>query len=137
VTDRAIALELSLEHGRTVFEPGARLSGIAAWSARAAPSGMELRLGWVAQGPGGRDLKIVETIPLREPLAVERRPFILTLPSAPYSFRGGLISLTWTLDLVAQPGDDKARIALTIAPGRQAIDLRKADTPPSWSAEDE
>ena len=120
-------LGLELEQGRTVFEPGGRVSGVAAWSAGVVPLGMELRLIWATHGPGGRDFTIAETIPLRKPLAAERRPFIFTLPMAPYSFRGSLISLAWTLELVAQPGEEKALVELTVAPERRAIDLRPQD----------
>lgn len=126
MNDPAATLEISLEDGRTVFEPGGRVTGVAAWSARRAPPGMELRLSWAARGPGGRDFKIAETIPFRQPLASERRPFILTLPLGPYSFRGSLISLEWVLELVALPGEEKTGVALTVAPGQQAIDLRRA-----------
>jgi hypothetical protein len=122
-TQRSIALELSLEHGHTQFEPGARVSGVAFWSAPSAPAGLELRLSRLSQGPGGRDFKIVETIALAAPQAAERRPFILTLPAAPYSFRGALISLKWTLELVALPGEEKTGVRLIIAPGRQEIEL--------------
>jgi hypothetical protein len=124
LSDRAITLELDLERGRTLFEPGGRVMGVAAWSARTAPSGMELRLSWAVQGPGGRDFKIAEALPFQQPLATDRRPFILTLPLAPYSFRGSLISLVWLLELVAAPGDEKVQVGLTVAPGSEAIDLR-------------
>lgn len=130
MTDRSIVLALDLEHGRTLFEPGARVSGVATWSMGMAPMGMELRLIWATHGPGGRDFTIVETIPLAEPRAAERRPFIFTLPKAPYSFRGSLISLVWTLELVALPGEETALVDLTIAPERQAIDIRPGNTRP-------
>lgn len=126
-----LGLELILEQGRARFEPGERVSGVAAWSAsRAAPLGMELRLCWTTEGPGGRDFKIVETIAFREPRAAERRPFILVLPLAPFSFRGSLISLCWTLELVALPGEEKLGVAITLAPGRHMIDLRPSDARP-------
>jgi hypothetical protein len=124
LSDRAITLELNLERGRTLFEPGGRVTGVAAWSARIAPSGVELRLSWAARGPGGRDFKIAQTVCFEEPPPTDRRPFILTLPLAPYSFRGSLISLDWLLELVASPGDEKAQVELTVAPGLKAIDLR-------------
>jgi hypothetical protein len=126
LNDPDVTLELRLEDGRTVFEPGGRVTGVAAWSARRAPPGVELRLSWAVRGPGGRDLKIAETIPFRQPLASERRPLSLTLPLGPYSFRGSLISLEWVLELVALPGEEKVGVALTVAPGQQTIDLRRA-----------
>ena len=123
----AIALALTVDDGQTAFEPGARLAGVAAWSAPAAPRGIELRLSWAMNGRGGRDFKIAETIPLPAPAAAERRPFILTLPEGPYSFRGRLVTLVWTLELVASPGEEKAHVDLVVAPGRETIDLRATD----------
>jgi hypothetical protein len=125
-----MTLELTLEHGRTSFEPGARLAGVAAWSAPAPPRGMELRVAWTLRGKDGRDLHLADTIPLPAPAAAERRPFVLTLPATPYSFRGTLLTLTWTLDLVALPGEETARVNLVIAPRGQAIDLRPQDRLP-------
>jgi hypothetical protein len=123
-------LELALDHGRTQFEPGARAAGVAIWRAALAPLGLELRLSWFLQGKGGRDFKIVQTIPLPDPQPAERRPFILTLPLAPYSFQGVLLSLTWALELVALPGEEKTRVTLVVSPGNRLIELRPADAPP-------
>jgi hypothetical protein len=117
-------LELTVDHGHSAFEPGARLSGVAAWSLSGACSHLEVQLSWTALGWGGRDFKIVETITLPAPERRERRPFVISLPSSPYSFRGALISLSWALELIALPGDDRVRVDLTVAPGRRLIDLR-------------
>jgi hypothetical protein len=119
----SLALELHLDDSSAAFDPGARVSGTAVWSAPTPPRGMELRLAWTLQGKWERDLKIVETIPLPHPLATERRPFDLMLPLAPYSFRGMLLTLTWTLTLVALPGEESAHIDIVVAPGRAAIDF--------------
>jgi hypothetical protein len=119
----AITLALHLEDANAAFDPGARVSGVASWSSPTAPRGMELRLIWVLQGQWERDVRIADTIALPDPQPVERRPFILTLPLAPYSFRGTLLALDWTLELVALPGEEKARVNLVVAPGRRAIDL--------------
>ena len=120
----AVVVELSLEHGQSAFAPGARVGGVASWVAHAALTHLELQLTWTAQGHGGRDRKIVETVTFEEPQAEERRPFIIALPAAPYSFRGALISLTWSLELTAFPGGETARVDLTVAPDRRLVDLR-------------
>jgi hypothetical protein len=119
----APALALALDRPDAAFEPGARLTGVASWTAAAPPRGLELRLSWACRGKGGRDLKIAQTVPLASPGAAEQRPFALDLPSAPYSFQGTLISLCWTLELVALPGEEKARVELTIAPGGAPVVL--------------
>ena len=121
--DRSIALELALDDGSTAFEPGGRISGVAGWTAAAPPHGIELRLRWTSQGAGGRDIKIAGVVALPRPGAAERRPFLLHLPVAPYSFRGKLISLDWALELVAQPGEETVAVPITIAPGRQPLEL--------------
>jgi hypothetical protein len=126
VTAALVEVELRLDHGQSSFEPGARVSGVAGWAARGgAPlTRLELDLSWSAQSVGGRDLKIVETVTFGDPQPEERRPFIFALPEAPYSFQGALISLSWSLELTAHPGHEKARLEVTIAPERRAIDLR-------------
>ena len=124
MTAAALALELTLEHGRTAFQPGARVTGVAVWSAPTAPRGMELRLSWAIHGKGGRDYRIADTIALPAPAATERRPFLLTLPAGPYSFRGKMLTLVWSLELVALPGEEKTRVDLVVAPVGKIIDLR-------------
>ena len=118
-----ITLELLLEDGAAAFDPGARIAGVARWTSSVPPRGIELRLIWALQGKWERDIRIAETIALPDPQPSERRPFFFTLPLAPYSFRGTLLALEWTLELVALPGEEKTSVALVIAPGRRAIDL--------------
>jgi len=126
MTRRAFELSLELENGETSFEPGGRLAGVASWSVSGPLSGIELRLKWTSRGQGGRDIKIADTIALPAPQPNERRPFIVTLPVAPFSFKGTLISVGWELELVALPVEEKASVAITIAPGREALVLEEA-----------
>jgi hypothetical protein len=124
VSAPAITLELHLEDPAAAFDPGARVGGVARWAAASfAPRGLELRLVWTLQGKWERDMRIAATVPLPDPQASERRPFFLTLPLAPYSFRGTLLALEWTLQLVALPGEEKISVPLVLAPGRRTIDL--------------
>jgi hypothetical protein len=119
----AIELRLTLDDEHAAFSPGARVTGVASWSAPRVPRGIELRLSWALTGKGGRDYKIADTFPLPNPTAAERRHFLLTLPDAPYSFRGALLTLSWTLELVALPGEEKTRLELVLAPDGRAITL--------------
>ncbi|HVZ73148.1 MAG TPA: hypothetical protein VHJ20_12295 [Polyangia bacterium] len=119
----ALKLEILLDEGRTSFEPGARLSGVAAWTAPSPPRALEVRLTWTSRSGAGRDVRIEQTLPLDAPSATERRPFAFTLPAEPYSFRGQLVSLTWSVELVAQPGDDTITVPIVVAPGAAPLEL--------------
>ena len=123
MSERPIDLRLTLDDERASFAPGARLDGVAGWTAPRVPRGLELRLIWTLTGKGGRDFKIADTMPLPNPAAAERRRFKLTLPDAPFSFRGALLTLVWSLELVALPGEEKARLELVVAPDGRAITL--------------
>jgi hypothetical protein len=126
MTRAPVALDLHLEHGQSAFEPGTRVGGVAGWVAPpgTALTGLELELRWTSESVAGRDVRIVETVVFDAPLPEERRPFIIALPAAPYSFRGALISLSWSLELTAHPGQERTRLELTIAPERRSVDLR-------------
>ncbi len=137
MTAGPVSLTLELAGGATDFEPGATVSGWAAWSVPVPPVGIELRLVWATLGPGGRDFAIAETVPFARPLVEERRPFVVALPAAPYSFRGRLIALVWTLELVALPGEEKTLVELTVAPERRRIELRDDVATPREAAPDD
>ena len=98
-------LAIQIRDRRTAFSPRETVTGEVSWQLDAPPESAELRLLWSTQGRGITDTGIVQTIPFPNPQAGETRPFTLVLPEAPYSFSGALITLTWTLELLVQPGD--------------------------------
>jgi hypothetical protein len=64
-------------------------------------------------------------------LTEDARSFRFRLPESPYSFSGKLISLTWALELVAEPSKELARQEITLAPGGEAVRLESLpDTKP-------
>jgi len=111
------------------FQPGEEIAGAAQWQLDRQPDSVEVRLLWHTSGKGVADISVVETVPFDSPTPDDTRPFSITAPDAPYSFNGRLISLAWVLELVALPSGENMRIDLVIAPGGQAVDLRKEDTP--------
>jgi hypothetical protein len=52
-----------------------------------------------------------------------RRAFRFVVPEEPYSFSGKLISLTWALEAVAQPGERMGRRELVVGPGAREVVL--------------
>ena len=116
-------LRIAIKEDRKTFRPGDTIVGAVGWKRDAAPKHAELRLFWFTRGKGTQDVSIVETEKFDAPQAEEARPFRFTVPAAPYSFSGKLISLVWALELILEPGSETARIELTISPTEQEIIL--------------
>jgi hypothetical protein len=114
---------IQLAENRNSFSPGERITGQVSWQFDVPPESAELRLRWFTDGRGIGDEDIVQTIPFPAPQATETRPFSLTLPEAPYSFTGTLITLSWSLEAVFQPNDYTGSVGLILAPGGEAISL--------------
>lgn len=109
-------IEVSTRDGRYFFRPGEMIEGTVAWHFGEAPRSVELRLFWYTEGKGDRDLEIVTAFPFEAPGADDRRAFRLQAPAEPWSFSGKLISLTWALEAVAEPGARAGRAEILISP---------------------
>lgn len=109
--------------GATSFRPGDLVEGTVRWSLPEPPEEIELRLFWSTAGKGDQDLEVVETVPFANPGSQDRRIFRVRLPEGPYSFSGKLITLTWALEAVAQPGDRAAHVELVVSPTGEEIRL--------------
>lgn len=114
-------LSIQLESDKTAFRPGDTVAGTVSWQLEDQPKEVELRLLWYTQGKGDEDAGLVETMPFAQPSQADRRTFRFTLPEAPYSFSGSLISLTWALELSTRPGDQCERREITMTPTGQEI----------------
>ena len=109
-------LSIQLEQDKTVFRPGDVVAGTVRWQLEDQARQVELRLLWYTQGKGDEDAGLVETMTFAQPGLSDQRSFRFTLPSAPYSFSGSLISLTWALELSTRPGDNCERREITVSP---------------------
>ena len=119
-------LAIHLDDDRTEFEPGESISVTIEWSFPEPPDSIELRAVWNTVGKGTRDLGIEHSITIDSPSAAESRRIELSLPSAPYSFSGQLVSLVWALELVSKPRPNSCRREVTIAPGGSEVLLQRA-----------
>jgi len=96
------------------------------WSLPSAPKSLEARLFWFTRGKGTEDVGIVATERVPDPTAQGRHRVRFTLPEAPYSFSGKLISLVWAVELVADK--TAARWEFVLAPeGREILLQQPSD----------
>ncbi len=116
-------LNITLDHGRHVYAPGAKLTGTVSWQLEKSPKSVDLRLFWYTQGKGDEDLEVVREISFEYPSARQNHAFDFELPQAPYSFSGKLISLVWALELVA--GKESTRTRIILSPYGQELDLTR------------
>ena len=115
--------DISVAEGRTAFEPGETIEVTAEWLFDEQVDSVELRLVWYTRGKGDTDVSVVERVPFEFPSPSESRTVALKLPMAPYSFSGKLISLCWSIELVADDGDASERLDITIAPSAREVTL--------------
>ena len=108
-------LTIELAGGRTGYKPGEPLSGRVTWRVDNQPSSAELRLFWYTSGKGTQDVGVVNTMTFAAPRAQDHRDFTLPLPREPYSFSGTLISLTWAIELIVEPGGHVERCELVLS----------------------
>jgi hypothetical protein len=127
-------LEIGLREGRTAFEPGEEVAGAVRWELDAPPARAEVRLCWWAHGRGAEDVSVVEVVAFDAPQAGEMRSFSFRAPGAPWSFSGKLITLSWVVEVVLQPGAHYRRVEIVIAPGGRPVELPQIEQPPRESS---
>ena len=112
--------------GDACRKPRAVLELVARWSLPSAPRSLEARLFWFTRGKGTEDAGVVATELVPAPAAHGEHRVRFTLPEAPYSFSGRLISLIWAVELSAD--HTAARWEFVLAPEGREILLRQAAT---------
>jgi hypothetical protein len=117
------ALALRTEQGQIAFRPGATIVGAAGWSLPAPPRSAEVRLFWYTSGKGTRDVTVVASVPFAQAASQEVQPFQLSLPAEPWSVDGRLVSVSWALELVVQPGNRSVRRELVVSPDGRTLAL--------------
>ena len=117
-------LSLTPVDGRTSRKPGETVEFSALWALEKKPASVEARLFWFTRGKGTEDVGLIATQAVPSPELAGEQVFRFTLPDAPYSFSGKLISLLWAVELVA--GDQVMRCEFVLAPEGREIALSHA-----------
>lgn len=116
-------LTVRADGGRTWFRPGETIEGDVSWLLDADAEAIEVRLFWFTSGKGSRDVEIVDSSRTVSPGKNGTLPFRLTAPNGPYSFSGKLITLSWAIELVVEPGGANERLDLVIGPQPVEVQL--------------
>lgn len=114
-------LEIQATRSRHNFEPGEQVELEVRWDLAKAPDQLELRVLCNTVGKGDTDLQLAELWKLAHPAAHGRERITITLPHAPYSYSGKLISFVWAFELLAPPLKETNRLEFILAPQGQEL----------------
>ncbi|MCX8038728.1 MAG: hypothetical protein N3D11_17075 [Candidatus Sumerlaeia bacterium] len=115
-------LQITLHDNRTEFLPGETVEGRVSWQLAQPAKSVEVRLFWFTRGKGTTDVEVAATARFDRPAPSDQQPFRFTLPKAPYSFSGKLISLVWAIELVVEPSGETERVEIVLSPtGREIL----------------
>lgn len=109
-------LGLFLEDDRTSFKPGETLPLSVLWALPETPRSLEVRLFFHTRGKGTEDIQVAAVQPITANASAGEAAVKFLLPAAPYSFSGKLISVLWSVELVAQPGDRATSCDFVLSP---------------------
>jgi hypothetical protein len=124
------SLRVELDGGRSAFAPGERVEGRASWELPEPPRSLEVRLFWVTSGRGDEDQDVVAVEEVPAPGASGWVRFGFQLPPGPYSFSGQLVSLVWSIELVAPAEKLAGGVGLVVGPQRQEVRIDGEPAPP-------
>jgi len=116
-------LRIEITGGNTRLRPGDKLTGVVSWDLPAAPENVEVRLGWETRGKGTQDSDIAAEASFERVARSDRKSFTFTVPAAPYSFSGKLVSLVWKLEAETGGGEQAEPVTVTVSPTGSEIML--------------
>ncbi|MCX6878419.1 MAG: hypothetical protein NTW21_32090 [Verrucomicrobia bacterium] len=115
-------LSLTIDRTPAKFRPGERLDGRVSWQHAENIRSAAVRLFWTTSGKGTTDTAVVAAQDLEHPQADDTRTFSFVLPAGPPGFSGSLITLSWGVELVIEPGEQAVHREFEFGP--QGNELR-------------
>jgi hypothetical protein len=92
---------IALHRSEGTFLPKDRVAGYARWDLEHAPRWLEVRIAWHTEGKGTKEHTIVGRERWQDLSPNDRRDFVFTLPEMPYTYHGRVLSILWSVDLIA------------------------------------
>lgn len=113
--------DLELADGKIAFLPGETVQGTVRWVLDKAPQKIEVVLFWTTQGKGSTDMGVAAREEWVEPGAFGEKAFGLSLPHAPLSFSGQLISLDWHIEALSHRPKRQTATKIIISPKGESL----------------
>jgi len=114
-------ITLTLDRDDAAYVPGEPITGTVAWDIPGELDRVVLRLFWHTEGKGTQDVGVAEEIVFDLVSSREARPFAFAGLIEPYSFSGTLVSIIWSVEAIAEPISEVARLPLIFSPTGQEV----------------
>ncbi len=112
-----------LKRKPAAYFPGESVDGEVIWNFPAGAQRLNLRLYHRTEGKGTQDVIVVAEQHVERPTGHVHHPFSFKLPAGPYSFSGKLVSLTWGIEVVEEPGGDARGEGFILSPSGEEVRL--------------
>ncbi len=116
-----MTISITTENNCNAFQPGAEVSGRVSWTLSKEPKRVTINLMWQTEGKGTQDLEVVESREFEVYDKIGDEAFSFTLPLAPYSCSGQLLSICWALEAFVKSGKDDCRYEIILAPNAEEV----------------
>ena len=120
---------LRLSCDPTAVRPGESLRVQVDWDLTERPEKLVVNLLWYTSGKGDEDIQVVDGETVVDPGTSGSREITFTAPAHPPSFSGRLITLTWAVEALIDPGKLVERRELVIAPEARELILPRPEEP--------
>ena len=125
------SLTLTIDRAPANFRPGERLHGSVSWQHVEKIRSAAVRLFWTTSGKGTTDTAIVSAQDLDNPQSDDTRRFSFVLPAGPPGVSGSLITLSWGVELVIEPGEIATHCKFEFGPAGREIRLPQVAANPA------
>lgn len=118
-----MTISITTKNDINAFNPSDEVNGQINWLLSKDPKRITVNLMWRTEGKGTQDVEVVDSREFKVFNQSGKQDFSFTLPIAPYSCSGKLISICWALEAFVKSGKDECRYELIVAPNAEEIRL--------------
>ena len=122
--------DLEIHRSPPEYFPGEQITGTVRWVFSQKPPSIEIFLFWHTEGKGTRDAETMGKLVWENVEAFGEKDFEFSLPEAPHSFHGQLISLEWGIEALVTKSRFQAYEKFILSPTGKSIILGDPDTTP-------
>ena len=116
-------ITITLGRPDAAYVPDEPITGEVTWDLVQVPERIAVQVLWETSGKGTRDYGVAHERVWEMPSTSGRESFDFPGLEGPYSFSGKLITVSWVVEVTAEPKAGSAKQAFTLSPTGQEVRL--------------